>query len=57
MPVDSTAPRTAYFEKVCLRAPACEKAWIYERVAGWLLQGEQEKVGSLRNIYLRQWIM
>ena len=21
-------------------------------VAGWLLQGEQEKVGSLRNIYL-----
>ena len=29
--------RVAYFEKVCLRAPSCEKAWIFERAVGYLL--------------------
>ena len=30
--------RTAYFEKICLRSPACEKAWIFERAVGYVLQ-------------------
>ena len=30
--------RSAYYEKICLRSPACEKAWIFERAVGYLLQ-------------------
>ena len=33
-----------YFEKICLNAPACEKAWIYERVEGFLLDGHDHRV-------------
>ena len=40
----STDSRTGYFEKVCLRAPACEKAWIYERSVGFLLEGYDDRV-------------
>ena len=40
----NTDSRTGYFEKVCLRAPACEKAWIYERTVGYLLEGEDDRV-------------
>ncbi len=36
--------RTNYFEKVCLQAPACEKAWIYERVVGYLLAGYDNRI-------------
>jgi hypothetical protein len=36
--------RTNYFEKVCLQAPACEKAWIYERVIGYVLAGYDNRV-------------
>ena len=38
--------RTAYFEKICLRAPACEKAWIYERAVGYLIEGYDDRVIS-----------
>ena len=40
----NTNSRTGYFEKVCLRAPACEKAWIYERSVGYLLEGHDDRV-------------
>ena len=36
--------RTNYYEKVCLQAPACEKAWIYERVIGYVLAGYDNRV-------------
>ena len=36
--------RTNYYEKVCLQAPACEKAWIYERVVGYLLAGYDNRI-------------
>jgi len=36
--------RVNYFEKVCLNAPACEKAWIFERVPGFELAGYDDKV-------------
>ena len=36
--------RTAYFEKICLRAPSCEKAWIFERSIGYLLEGYDDRV-------------
>ena len=36
--------RTNYYEKVCLQAPACEKAWIYERVIGYVLAGYDHRV-------------
>lgn len=42
--ITSTNSRTGYFQKVCLRAPACEKAWIYERTVGYLLEGEDDRV-------------
>ena len=35
---------SAYFEKICLRSPACEKAWIFERSVGFLLQGYDDRV-------------
>ena len=38
--------RSAYFEKICLRSPACEKAWIFERAVGYLLQGYDDRVTS-----------
>jgi len=40
----SSDKRTAYFEKICLRAPACEKAWIYERAVGYLIEGYDDRV-------------
>ena len=36
--------RSAYFEKVCLRSASCEKAWIYERSVGYLLEGYDDRV-------------
>merc|ERR1719431_885922 len=36
--------KTNYFEKICLNAPACERAWIYERVVGYLLEGYDDRV-------------
>lgn len=36
--------RVNYFEKVCLRAIACEKAWIFERVPGFELAGYDDRV-------------
>jgi hypothetical protein len=42
--------RTNYYEKVCLQAPACEKAWIYERVIGYVLAGYDDRiVGQVRD--------
>ena len=38
------ASKTNYFEKICLNAPACEKAWVYERVGGFLLEGHDDRV-------------
>ncbi|XP_043226061.1 uncharacterized protein LOC122383576 [Amphibalanus amphitrite] len=35
---------TAYFEKVCLQAPACGKAWVFERVLGRELAGLDDLV-------------
>ena len=35
---------SAYFEKICLRSPACEKAWIFERSVGFLLQDYDVKI-------------
>jgi hypothetical protein len=36
--------KTNYFEKVCLNAPACERAWIYERALGYMLEGHDDRV-------------
>ena len=36
--------RSAYFEKICLRSPACEKAWIFERSVGYVLEGHDDRV-------------
>merc|ERR1719433_352854 len=49
--IPSTPTRINYFEKVCFDgvidgklAPACEKAWIYERVPGFELAGYDDRV-------------
>eukprot|EP00090_Calanus_glacialis_P030486 TRINITY_DN4919_c0_g1_i1.p1 TRINITY_DN4919_c0_g1~~TRINITY_DN4919_c0_g1_i1.p1 ORF type:complete len:724 (-),score=176.09 TRINITY_DN4919_c0_g1_i1:269-2440(-) len=39
-----TDRKTNYFEKVCLNVPACERAWIYERVVGYVLEGYDDRV-------------
>jgi len=39
-----TDTRSAYYEKICLRSPACEKAWIFERAVGYLLQGYDDRI-------------
>ena len=36
--------KTNYFEKVCLNAPACERAWIFERAVGYMLEGHDHRV-------------
>ena len=30
--------------QVCLNAPACERAWIYERALGYMLEGHDDRV-------------
>ncbi|XP_023343636.1 uncharacterized protein LOC111713076 isoform X2 [Eurytemora carolleeae] len=42
--IEPTEKRTNYFEKVCLQAPACEKAWIFERAMGYELDGYDDRV-------------
>jgi len=44
--------RLNYFEKVCLKGPVCEKAWIYERVPGFELAGYDDR--SEKNILTRK---
>lgn len=41
-----TNERTSYFEKVCLSLPAveCERAWVYERVIGYQIQGQDDRI-------------
>lgn len=41
-----TNERTSYFEKVCLNLPAveCERAWVYERVIGYQIQGQDDLI-------------
>ncbi len=36
--------KVSYFKKICLQAPACEKAWIFERVPGYELAGYDNRV-------------
>lgn len=40
----NTDRKTNYFEKVCLNVPACAKAWIYERVVGYVIEGYDDRV-------------
>jgi hypothetical protein len=42
----STLERTSYFEKICLSAAPCEKAWTFERVMGRELGGFDDRVLS-----------
>jgi len=44
--------RVNYFEKICLKGPACEKAWIYERVPGFELAGYDDRIE--KNILTRK---
>ena len=41
--IEPSTRRTNYFEKVCLQAPACEKAWIYERIPGYEIEGFDDR--------------
>ena len=41
--IKTTEKRTNYFEKVCLQAPACEKAWIFERAMGYEMEGYDDR--------------
>ncbi|XP_059096063.1 uncharacterized protein LOC131890668 isoform X2 [Tigriopus californicus] len=38
-----TTVKSNYFEKVCLKGPGCDKAWIFERVPGFELDGYDDK--------------
>ena len=31
-------------EKLCLNVPACEKAWIYARLVGYVVEGYDDRV-------------
>ena len=52
-----------HIDQVCLNAPACERAWIYERALGYMLEGHDDRVigeviksiskSSLTQIFLR----
>ena len=33
-----------HYLQVCLNAPACERAWIYERALGYMLEGHDDRV-------------
>ncbi|RWS11638.1 uncharacterized protein B4U79_13044 [Dinothrombium tinctorium] len=39
----SKSSQTAYFEKICLKAPFCNKLWTFERVIGYTLEETPEK--------------
>lgn len=38
--------KVSFFRKVCLRAPACEKAWLFERVPSYELAGYDAEVAA-----------
>ncbi|CAG2117082.1 unnamed protein product, partial [Medioppia subpectinata] len=40
----NTQERTSYFEKICLSAAPCEKAWTFERVMGRELGGFDDRI-------------
>lgn len=41
-----TNERTSYFEKLCLKLPTfeCDRAWYFERVIGYQIQGHDDRI-------------